>query len=141
MSIWIKFETLLLLNAMTGSIAYLFWRISNRALSRYQATRYLYDGLKLVILLFAVPLVYVWLFLYFSGRGGSWKGYFMTPTPAIVRASILLAVLWTAGALRTAFRYGKELYLESRMQRFCREDTRREEQVLEQLCREMEIKK
>lgn len=141
MSIWIKFEMLLFLNALTGSIAYLFWRISNRALSRYQTVRYLYAGLKLVILLFAVPLVYVWLFLYFSGRGGSWKGYFMTATPAIVRVSILLAILWTAGALRTAFRYGKELYLESRMQRFCREDTRREEQVLAQLCREMEIKK
>lgn len=141
MNIQIKLEMLLLLNVLTGSILYTIWHISARILSKHQTVQYLYYGLKLVILSFLVPFMYVCLYLHFRHSDGSWEGYFMEGTPAISRFSIWAGIIWAAGALAAAVRYGRRLYLEWKVRKSCRRENGDAALVLEKLCRHMKIRK
>lgn len=139
--LWIRLDVLLLFNVLTGCAAYLLWRVSVRLLSGHRSVRYLYQGLKLVILSFCVPAAYMVVCMHFQDWDGSWNGYFMQGTGLILRAAFGVFAFWLLGAVICVIRDGWNLYQERPVGSRIVSPDQKEVRILEQLGRTMGIRR
>lgn len=139
--LWIRLDVLLLFNLMTGCVSYLLWRLSARLLSGRRSVRYLYQGLKMVLLCFCVPVAYILMYIHFRDRDGSWNGLFMQGTGLILRGAFGIGVIWLLGVFASVIRNGRELYREYPAGSVLIPEDQKEAQILGQVGRTMGIGK
>ncbi len=84
-------------NVLTGTAAYLFWRLTVRLWKDRCSARYLHRGLQAVILCFCAPVAYTLVYLHFRDLDGSWNGDFMNGTGFLMRAAFGTAAVWLLG--------------------------------------------
>lgn len=136
-----KIEMMLIMNMLAGSIAYAVWRLMEKRLSGKDAVKYAYYGLKTVILLFAVPVLYIILVLKcWSFTMQAWIGPIIDMSPFTAAFFDCLGIIWASGGLWEAFRCGKMLLREYRFRKKCSICRKKETEILKQVCREMKIK-
>lgn len=138
MNILIKFELMLILTTVTGSICYGIWYIFARLSDRYQMTAWGYHMLKMVIALFCVPVAYMAVRLS-QWDHGAWIGDFTESTMIIQRISRALFGVWCVGAVFTAYVLMKNLLKEHRTNSRYHQQYGRQSQIAAQICKEMEI--
>ncbi len=139
---WMKLDMVLLFNLLTGCAVYMFWRLSERALSGYRSVRYLYYGLKAVILSFFIPVMYMAVYMrFYDIRDGSWEGYFMVETPLLMKVSAAFGIFWIIGVLISAVRYGWLLYNEYSARHAYMSEMAEETRFAEQTGRSMNMKR
>ncbi|MDE7318957.1 MAG: M56 family metallopeptidase [Lachnospiraceae bacterium] len=138
---WIRLDILLLFNLVTGCVSYLLWRLSARLLSGRRSVRYLYQGLKMVLLCFCVPVAYILMYIHFRDRDGSWNGLFMQGTGLILRGAFGIGVIWLLGVFVSVIRNGRELYREYPAGSVPIPADQKEAQILGQVGRTMGIGK
>ncbi len=128
-------------NVLTGTAAYLFWRLTVRLWKDRCSARYLHRGLQAVILCFCAPVAYTLVYLHFRDLDGSWNGDFMNGTGFLMRAAFGTAAVWLLGVLISAIRCGRELYRERPVKSVVVPEEQSEVRVLRQLGRTMGIRR
>lgn len=139
--LWIRLDMLLLFNVLTGTAAYLFWRLTVWLWKDRRSVWYLHRGLQGMILCFCVPVAYTLAYLHFRGLDGSWSGNFMGGTGFLMRAAFGTAAVWLLGVLVSAVRCGRELYRERPVKSMAVPEEQSEVRVLRQLGRIMGIRR
>lgn len=142
MSTLLRFEMILVLNVLTGSAAYGFWRLLAKRLSKENAVPYVYYGLKAVLLLFAAPVIYIMLVLrYWNFSEASWSGWLTVWSPFTCVLLKGLGIVWGIGALCALLHTGKPLFGEVHILTACRSHEGRETEILKRICTKMGIRR
>lgn len=101
----ISFFSMIIMTSMTGTIAFLLWKIASVCLQKKGSIKSIKMCLTVVIIFFAVPVV----FLYFACEMGlftdSISGNLFQRTPFLQKLFVVIAVIWTAGFLWSSVRY------------------------------------
>ncbi|MDO4261942.1 MAG: M56 family metallopeptidase [Eubacteriales bacterium] len=141
MNILIRLEVMLLLNLITGSLAFFLWLCFARLGKGFAAVQYLHTGLKWVLLSFAVPVMYFLQCIRFRGCDGAWNGAFLQSTPGILKVGSALGLVWFCGLIVQSLWCGADLYRENAIFRTYEKGSGEEEAALRSVARSMQIRK
>ncbi len=130
----------LLITAATGSAALVAWYCLGDILMRSGYVR-LYDaGIRLVVCLFLLPIVYMALG-WMDQSGLQWSGKLFERTPAITEVYQILCAVWVLGAVAVGAWYLHRTVLVDQMCQASFSCERMEKRLFEQVCEELEIPK
>lgn len=107
MSWTIRFCITLVLTSLSGTIAFLIWKVWETYMEKHGKLQWIYPMLAVVELFFVLPLGYGAVVLWRSGEGwlDAREGYLFKSTGVITIVCTGLAVIWIAGVLRYFFKF------------------------------------
>ena len=104
---------ILLLNSITGAIAYGFWSVLKKNMARRKKLKYIYPMLGIVEAFFIFPIMYSYLKIstHVPESHGAYYGTLFLRTPFIYNVQCVIAGIWIVGAVwnlaKYAFQYLK----------------------------------
>ena len=98
---------ILLLNSITGAIAYGFWSVLKKNMARRKKLKYIYPMLGIVEAFFIFPIMYLYLKIstHVPGSHGAYYGTLFLRTPFIYNVQCVIAGIWIVGAVWNLAKY------------------------------------
>ena len=128
----------LLYTTITGSIALAFWYIIGRLLEKHGYFRWYYIGLRVVVCLFLIPVVYIAV-LRINRVTSRWQGMLFMKTPLILAVCWIICIIWILGMVVVILKYVFEalgLYRRNKNNFLC---SKEKQQYFESICAELKI--
>ena len=98
---------ILLLNSITGAIAYGFWSVLKKNMAQRKKLKYIYPMLGIVEAFFIFPIMYSYLKIstHVQGSHGAYYGTLFLRTPFIYNVQCVIAGIWIVGAVWNLAKY------------------------------------
>lgn len=140
MSWTIKFVSCLLLTSVTGSIMFAVWYIAGRWLEQAGFLNILYSFMKLIMIFFAVPGLYIAMVL-LDQAYGAYRGDLFLHTMTLMTICDVLFALWTGIAAFILVKQMRLVHRTGRMFKDCFPCERHTEEIFRQIGKKMRIPK